>query len=179
MQQAGLFLDRDGVVNEERNYVYREQHFRFRPGIFELARLAAQQQIPIIVITNQSGIARGLYNHLHVNKLHSFMQAQFQEAGAPLSAVYYCPHHPNYGACLCRKPQTLLFERALAHFGLVPAQCIMLGDADRDLAPAARLGLRTVKIGTTAPGDWDAAFGDVAQSLPYLRNFFARTAVPV
>jgi len=146
--RPGLLLDRDGVLNAEQGYVCHPDQLLVHVPLAPLLCLAEELGMPRVVITNQAGIAKGLYNHQTLAAIHQKLEAELAQQGASVSEVLYCPHHPDVsGACLCRKPARLLFERALARWGLDPAQTWMIGDRARDLIPAQQLGLHTVLVG--------------------------------
>jgi D-glycero-D-manno-heptose 1,7-bisphosphate phosphatase len=169
-ENGGLFLDRDGIINEEMGYVWKVEDFRFRKGIFDLAKWAKSRQMPIIVITNQGGIAKGIYQLDKVQHLHAWMQAEFTAHGAPLTEILFCPHHPEINACLCRKPHTLLFERGLAKHRLKATHSIMLGDQQRDLLPAMQLGIKAVYVGNQPNTVTDVMVEDLHMALQWLKS---------
>lgn len=154
-----LFLDRDGVINVDHGYTFREVDFVFMPGIFDLCRAAQEKAYKLIVITNQSGIARGYYDHAAVARLHQYMTAQFQREQIRLDAVYYCPHHPEFsGNCLCRKPGSLMLEKGLARFAVDPAHSFLVGDSPRDILAGSAVGCRTIGVGSRETGaDWQVS----------------------
>jgi len=161
MRRKALILDRDGVVNHDENFVHRTADFRFMDGIFDLCRAAREDGFLIVIITNQSGIARGMYGHDDLALLHRYMLDRFAQEGILIDAVLYCPHLPGIsGECLCRKPGALLFERAAAMFHLDTAQSIALGDKERDLIPARSLGCKTVLVEGHLPRWEEIARGD-------------------
>ncbi len=115
-----VFLDRDGTINEEVNYLHRPEDFRFVPGVPEALRRLHEAGYLLIVITNQAGIARGYYTEADCKNLNRYMAEKLAEQGAVLTAAYYCPHHPIHGIgkyhkdCNCRKPKDGLMLQALA-----------------------------------------------------------------
>ena len=142
-----VFLDRDGVINVDRGYVYRSEDFEFIGGVFDACKLFVAAGYRLIVVTNQSGIARGLYSEQDFQSLNQWMTAQFNAQGIHLDAVYFCPHHPEHGQgqyrqrCNCRKPQPGMLLQGIADFELDPAQCIMFGDKTSDLEAAHAAGI--------------------------------------
>ena len=150
--KRALLLDRDGVINEERGYVWQPEAFIIQPEAVALVKAAYAAGWGVAIITNQGGIARGLYTEAQLDALHRYLASHFERAGVQMPFIYYCPHHPeeagHYGGhCLCRKPQPLLFERALARLGASPHGNYMVGDRDRDLQPACAMGMTTVMVG--------------------------------
>lgn len=153
-----LFLDRDGVINEEIGYVARQEEVRFVAGIFELCRAARGLDYRLIVVTNQAGIARGYYTEDDFNALTEWMRGEFEREGCPLDAVYYCPFHPEQGvgAYKCesidRKPGPGMLLRGAAEFGLDLSSCWFVGDRCSDVGAgtAAGMGRMLLLEGTEA-----------------------------
>jgi len=142
VMNKALFLDRDGVVNVEKNYLYKIDHFEFIDGIFELCRYFQNLGYLIIIVTNQSGIARGYYSQKDFNILTSWMNAQFASNNILISKVYYCPHHPDIsGGCSCRKPEAGMFFDAQREFNVDLKNSLMVGDKERDIEAALNAGL--------------------------------------
>lgn len=140
-----IFLDRDGVLNKERGaYTFRPDDFEVEEGVGKALQMLKAAGYLLIVITNQGGIAKGLYTRKDMLACHEKLQ---KETGALIDDLYYSPYHPDYSQSLGRKPGTLLFERALARYDYPPHVCWMVGDQERDLLPAKALGMRTVFIG--------------------------------
>lgn len=140
-----VFLDRDGVLNEDRtDYVYRVADFIIPEGVPEALRLLKEAGYLLIVITNQAGIAKGLYTRDDVMICYNYLQEQ---SGQLIDAIYYCPHHPKYDSeSLARKPGSLLLEKAMAKYQIEPNSSWMIGDALRDMQAGKRVGVRTVRI---------------------------------
>ncbi|GAA5181629.1 D-glycero-alpha-D-manno-heptose-1,7-bisphosphate 7-phosphatase [Niveibacterium umoris] len=145
--RAALFLDRDGVINEDPGYVHRIDEVRFIPGIFELARAAVQAGYRIIVVTNQAGIGRGYFSEAQFQQLTVWMCEQFASAGAPLTAVYHCPHHPEHGIgefrrdSHDRKPAPGMLLRARDEHGIALEDSLLIGDKPSDTEAALRAGV--------------------------------------
>jgi D-glycero-D-manno-heptose 1,7-bisphosphate phosphatase len=138
-----LFLDRDGIVNIEKNYVYRIADFEFCEGIFELCLKYQHKGYLIIIITNQAGIARGYYTEADFEKLTTWMLDKFSEKGIEITKVYYCPHHPEFtGECECRKPNPGMIFQARKEFNIDVANSILVGDKDSDIQAGIRAGIR-------------------------------------
>ena len=152
-----LFLDRDGVINEEVGYLFRTEDVRWVDGIFDLVRTAQRCGYKVVVVTNQSGIARELYTTEQFLELMDWMRAAFERQGAVLDAVYYCPFHPAHGVGEWkrehpdRKPEPGMLLRAERELGLDLSRSILVGDRCSDLQAAAAAGLRQafLKSGTS------------------------------
>jgi D-glycero-D-manno-heptose 1,7-bisphosphate phosphatase len=146
--RRALFLDRDGVVNEETGYLFRSEEVRFVPGIFSLCRAARSLDYRIIVVTNQAGIARGYYSEDDFQQLMQWMQAELAREGASFDAVYHCPFHPVHGVGEYRrehedrKPGIGMLLRGVREFGVSLAESVMVGDRCSDMAAANAAGLR-------------------------------------
>lgn len=142
LRQCAAFLDRDGVINLDRGYVARREDFEFIPGVLEASRKLHEAGFVLVVVTNQSGIGRGLYSETDFGVLTDWMKAQFAAAGAPLAAVYHCPHHPTEAngdyrrKCECRKPAPGMLLRAERELGLDLSRSILFGDQASDLQAA-------------------------------------------
>ena len=142
-KQKALFLDRDGVINIEKNYLYKIEDVEFVDGIFELCRHFQALGYLIIVVTNQSGIARGIYSEADFFKLSEWMIEQFKNEGITITHIYHCPHHPEYsGECECRKPKPKMLLDAAASYNINMEDSILIGDHERDIeaAIAAKVG---------------------------------------
>lgn len=141
-RRKALFLDRDGTINVERDYVHKVADFEFQPGIFELIRQYQNEGYLIFIITNQSGIARGLYSENEYLQLTDWMIKEFAKAKIRIEEVYHCPHHPDFtGNCDCRKPKPGLLLEAVEEYNLDSAKSILIGDSDRDLEAGKRAGI--------------------------------------
>jgi D-glycero-D-manno-heptose 1,7-bisphosphate phosphatase len=137
-----VFLDRDGTINVDRHYVYKLEDFEFLPGVPQAIKFLNDAGYKVIVVSNQSGIARGFYTATDVEKLHGYIDGELAKHGARIDAYYICPHHPDFtGECECRKPKTGLVERAVMEFEIDVSLSYMVGDkeSDEECAKAARL----------------------------------------
>jgi D-glycero-D-manno-heptose 1,7-bisphosphate phosphatase len=143
-----LFLDRDGVINEEIGYLHKAEDVRWVSGIFELCRVATDLGYKLIVVTNQAGIGRGLYTQAQFDVLTEWMRTEFAARAAPLAAVYSCPYHPTHGIGDYqrehedRKPSPGMLRRAAREHGLDLARSIMVGDRCSDIGAANAAGLK-------------------------------------
>ena len=142
-----IFLDRDGVINRERgDYTWLLEDFIINEGVMDALREFQSRGYRLVVISNQGGIAKGLYTKEQADYLHLHLRRVFENSGVLLDEIYYCPHHPSVSNCLCRKPGSLLIEKALARFRLDASQCTFIGDAQRDADAAKQAGVRGIVI---------------------------------
>jgi len=140
--RKALFLDRDGVVNVDYDYVHKIEEFTFIDGIFELCRRCQEQGYLVVVVTNQSGIARKRYSEADFAELSRWMVARFAEEGVTVSGVYHCPHHPEItGPCRCRKPEPGMLLEAARDLEIDLRASILVGDKERDIEAAIRAGV--------------------------------------
>ena len=137
-----LFLDRDGVINIEKDYLYKIDDFEFIEGIIELTKYFQNLDYKIVVVTNQSGIARGYYSEDDFKSLTFWMKKEFLKYGVELLEVYHCPHHPDIsGECVCRKPKPGMLLQAAQEYGIDLKNSIIVGDKERDIEAGINAGL--------------------------------------
>jgi D-glycero-D-manno-heptose 1,7-bisphosphate phosphatase len=143
-----VFLDRDGVVNRkppEGEYVTGWEQFEWLPGAVEAIARLNSAGMTVILVSNQRGIALGLFTHDQLELIHQNMRAHLAQHGARLDAIYYCPH--DVGECHCRKPDVGLFEQAYKDFPLASADnSVVIGDSLSDMQAGQRIGMRTIFI---------------------------------
>ncbi len=151
--RKAVFLDRDGVINQDHGYVVRIEDFDFIDGVFEACRHFIAKGYDLIVVTNQSGIGRGYYSEADFAKLSAWMSAQFKEQGAPLLDVLFCPHHPEKALpeyladCQCRKPAPGMLIAAANKHNIDLSQSVMIGDKPSDISAGKAAGVaRTVLV---------------------------------
>ena len=146
-QTKALFLDRDGVINVDKNYVWRIEDFEFLPDIFELCRAAQTVGLLPIIVTNQAGIGRGYYTEQDFQTLTEWMLAEFSAHGIGIGRVYHCPYHPTEGIgeyrrdSPDRKPNPGMILRAKDHLGLDLSQSVLVGDKDSDIDAGRAAGV--------------------------------------
>ncbi|MDY3973055.1 HAD family hydrolase [uncultured Veillonella sp.] len=146
--RKAMFLDRDGVINVDVNYLYRIEDLTFFPGAKEALALAVKAGYDLIVVTNQSGVARGYYTEADVQALHQYMGDQLAKVGAPILTFYYCPHHekglvPEYTkACDCRKPKPGMILQACEDYEIDVAKSFLIGDKETDVKAAEAAGMK-------------------------------------
>ena len=143
-----VFLDRDGVLNRkapEGEYVSHWDVFHPLPGIEQAVHLLNEAKLPVYVVSNQRGVALGLYTCVDVDRLHARLSEELRQHGAHVDGFFYCPH--DKGVCNCRKPRPGLFEQARAlHPEIDFATSVMVGDSLSDMEAGARLGMQTIFI---------------------------------
>lgn len=170
MTRRALFVDRDGTLIHDAHYLRDAALVRLLPGAAALLRAFADAGWLLVVITNQSGIALGRVSVDDYEAVTARFRALLAAEGVTLDAIYHCPHHPDVtGPCRCRKPGTLLYERARDDLGIDLARSVFVGDRFRDVAPALALGGRgfLVRGPDTPEADWAraAAEAETADSL--------------
>jgi D-glycero-D-manno-heptose 1,7-bisphosphate phosphatase len=147
MSRPAAFLDRDGVINVDRGYTFRPEHLEFTPTAVEGIRLLNQAGYPVLVVTNQSGVARGLYGLAEVEAFHACIDAALARAGAHVDEYYFCPYHPDGkvpGFAVeheDRKPGIGMIRRAMQAWDVSPEGSFLIGDKQSDLDAAAAAGI--------------------------------------
>lgn len=147
LESKAIFLDRDGVINHEvGDYIMRLEDFKILPHVGSGLKALQDAGFLLIVITNQGGIAKGLYSHNEFEKMHAYLDKELAKFDVRLREVFYCPHHPQTGNCLCRKPGSLLVEKALSKYNINPALSWFIGDKQRDMDAGMGAGVRGILI---------------------------------
>jgi len=139
-------LDRDGTIIVDKVYLSEPDGIEFADGAIEGMRLLRDAGYTLLLVTNQSGIARGYFDEAALNRIHVRLEELLKEQGIELAAIYYCPHGPDDG-CDCRKPAPGMIEAAMRDFGFAPGQAIVIGDSDADMGLAEAAGLPGLRIG--------------------------------
>jgi D-glycero-D-manno-heptose 1,7-bisphosphate phosphatase len=151
-----VFLDRDGTIMEDAHYIKSPDQVRLIPGAAAAVRRINKAKIPAIVITNQSGLARGIFKPEDYEAVRSRFESLLGAEGAHIDASYFCPHHPSVtGACSCRKPATKMFEDAIRDFRLDAANVAYIGDRWRDVVASKTLGGRGIMVSSHMTTDED------------------------
>jgi D-glycero-D-manno-heptose 1,7-bisphosphate phosphatase len=161
--RPAAFLDRDGTIIVDVDYPSRPEEVRLLPGAAAAIRRLNESGIPAVVVTNQSGIARGFFDEAAYERVRARLDEMLEAEGARLDASYHCPHHPDFGGpCECRKPGTALYARAAHDLGLDPARSLYVGDRLRDVLPTLALGGRGILVvgPSTPPADAARAAAD-------------------
>lgn len=182
MKDKAVFLDRDGTINKEVNYLYRKDDFEFIPSAPEAIKLFHDLGYKVIVITNQAGVARGFYGENDVKILHDYIDYLLDREGTYIDAYYYCPHHPegivnNYSFyCNCRKPQIGMIEKVLKDYDIDLVNSIFIGDKEIDIQTGKSAGVGRcflVKSGHLVDEEnteADALFNDIFEIAVYLNK---------
>jgi D-glycero-D-manno-heptose 1,7-bisphosphate phosphatase len=151
-KRPAAFLDRDGVLNVDHGYTHKPEHLEWIVGAPDAVRLLNEAGYTVIVITNQSGVARGYYEEAAVHQFHAHMQDALRAQGAHVDAFYYCPHYPEGTVkefavrCRCRKPNPGMLEQAAREWPIDPGCSFLIGDKDDDMAAAAAFNIRGIKF---------------------------------
>lgn len=149
-----VFLDRDGTMNTEVNYLHRPEDLELIPGVPQAVRQLNEAGFRVVVVTNQAGVARGYYGEEDVKHLHQYLNGQLETEGAHVDAFYYCPHHPEHGIgqykkeCSCRKPGIGMFTAADRDCPVDRERSFMVGDKLIDTEAGRRFGVRSILVGT-------------------------------
>ncbi len=162
MANRAVFMDRDGTINEEVGYVNHLERFFLLPRVGEAIRLLNRHGLKTVVVTNQSGVARGYFPESLVSFVHRKMEDLLKKEGARLDGIYYCPHHPDVGEppyrakCRCRKPDTGMIEAASKALDLDCSKSYVIGDRGNDLEFAHRIGAKGILVLTGyGRGEWE------------------------
>jgi D-glycero-D-manno-heptose 1,7-bisphosphate phosphatase len=189
--RAAVFLDRDGTLIEDVGYLESLDRLSFFPWTADAVRALNRAGLAVVVVTNQSGVARGYFDDAFVDETHRQMSARLAESGARIDAYYYCPHHPDgtvqayRGHCDCRKPGRGLIDRAAAGLGLEPARSFVVGDKWTDVRLGRAIDARAILVRTGSgamaerrpiPGlTADAVVDNLAAAASWILQSIART----
>lgn len=149
MGSRTVFLDRDGTIARDAPYCRRVEDFELLPSVPDAIALLNNNNFKVVVITNQSGIARGYFTEELLGQIHQKMESELDKCEARVDAIYYCPHHPDDG-CECRKPGTALFQQAAEEHAIDLHRSFVVGDMQLDISAGKSLGCQTVLV-TTGP----------------------------
>lgn len=154
MKKPALFIDRDGTINEQMGYINHMSRFVILPGVSEAVRLLNENHFLAIVVSNQSGVARGYHPIALVHDLHAYLQGVLKKEGAAIDGIFFCPHDsrgtvPEYTrTCHCRKPGTGLIDQACESFDIDLRSSYVVGDRHTDMEMAHRAGVRGILVKT-------------------------------
>jgi D-glycero-D-manno-heptose 1,7-bisphosphate phosphatase len=168
MRPRAVFLDRDGTLNVEKNYLFRVEDWEWLPGAIEAIQMLNQLGFQVVVVTNQAGIARGLYSVQDLERLHAWVNEDLSRHGATIDAYYFCPHHPDFGVpCSCRKPEPGLLFRAAQERGIDLARSFLVGDKATDILAGIAAGCVPFLL---ASGYGERERGNVPPNVPLLHS---------
>ncbi len=154
MKPQAILCDRDGTLIEDCHFLSRPEQIQWIPGVLETLKQLKQKAVKVLVVSNQSGVARGYFDTAAVEAVHVKLRQDTEDVLGAIADFYYCPHHPKgevvgYSyACDCRKPQPGMFLQAIRDHNLNPAQCWAIGDRLRDLEPGLQLGMKAFLVQT-------------------------------
>lgn len=155
--QKAIFLDRDGVLNKDTGYVFKTEELIILPQVIEALKKLQSANYLLIVVTNQSGVARGYYKEVDVIHIHNYMNNIFEEAGITISSWYYCPHHPEAQIekykinCQCRKPEPGMLLKATEKWNIDTDGSYMIGDKESDILAGKAMDIKTVQVKGSYP----------------------------
>lgn len=170
--RPAAFLDRDGVLNVDNGWTFRPEQLVWVAGALEAVRLLNEARYHVLVVTNQSGVARGFYDEAAIERFHAHMQEGLRAQGAHVDAFYYCPHHPEGTvakfsiACTCRKPGPGMLEQAAREWNVDRARSFMIGDRDDDMNAAVAFNVRGIKFDHGKQSLLDIVRREIAAGVP-------------
>lgn len=159
-RKVAVFLDRDGTINQDVGHMDALHKFSIIPGAAEAIARLNRRGISVMIVTNQSGVARGIFDEAMIGEVHHHLQSLLAEAGAHLDGIYYCPHHPEILPCACRKPQMGMIEQALSEHSVDLSGSYVVGDKPLDMG-LARGGMKGVLVRT---GHGEASLNEMVQA---------------
>ena len=159
-------IDRDGTIIVDKVYLRDPDGIEFTPGAIEGLRLLRDAGFALVLITNQSGIARGYFDPATLGRIHDRLQSMLVDEGIRLKAIYFCPHGPDDG-CDCRKPAPGMVKKAMRDLGFRPEEVVVVGDSDADMGAAAAAGVKGVQV---AAGGWSTSAGPAHDFLEAARR---------
>lgn len=154
MKNKAVFLDRDGTINIDKNYMYKIEEFEFIENVVEALKILYDLGYKLIVVTNQAGIGRGYYTEDDLEKLNNYMTEKLQDAGIKIEKCYFCPHHAEHGIgkykteCECRKPKPGMILEGIKEFNIDAENSYMVGDKMSDAEAGINAGVKPVIVRT-------------------------------
>ena len=145
-RQGFALLDRDGTIIVDKNYLSDPELIEFAPGVIEGLRMLRDAGFTLILVTNQSGIGRGYFDEICLERIHDRLKMLLALHSVKLAAIYFCPHGPDDG-CECRKPNTGMARQAMADFDFTADQAVVIGDSLADVQMAEAAGMKAIRIG--------------------------------
>ncbi len=146
--QKAIFLDRDGVINSDvgHYYIYKVEDFKINKGVLNSLKQFQEAGYKLFIISNQGGVAKGIYSCEDVDKVHAHLEAKLKENHICLQEIYYCPHHDSITSCECRKPSPYMINQAIEKYDIDINRSYMIGDSKRDIEAAEAAGVKGIKI---------------------------------
>ena len=146
--QKAIFLDRDGVINSDvgHYYIFRVEDFLINKGIIKSLKRFQKAGYLLFIVSNQGGVAKGIYSCEDVDKVHDYLKSQLKENGIHLQEIYYCPHHESVARCECRKPSPYMINQAIEKYNIDMNTSFLIGDSKRDIEAAEAAGVKGIKI---------------------------------
>ncbi|RMA93191.1 D-glycero-beta-D-manno-heptose 1,7-bisphosphate 7-phosphatase [Hydrogenothermus marinus] len=154
MGEKAVFLDRDGVINEDKGYVHKVEDFYIYPEVFPALKKLQNAGYKLFIVTNQSGIAVGYYTEEDFKNVTKHMLNEFEKEGIKIEKVYYCPHHPEgiipelTMKCDCRKPESGMIKQAIKEFNIDPSKSFLIGDKETDIKAAHKENIKAILVKT-------------------------------
>lgn len=148
MNKKAIFLDRDGVLinNSDHYYVWKNDQLSFVDGVFENLEMLVLNGFQLFIVSNQGGIARGLYSKNDIQRFHEELIQTFSNHHIEISDILFCPHHPEHEKCMCRKPASLMIDKLIAKYKLNKEGSFLIGDSESDIEAAQKAGIHGIKI---------------------------------
>jgi D-glycero-D-manno-heptose 1,7-bisphosphate phosphatase len=143
-----IFLDRDGVLTNNRDhyYIWKQDQLQFVDGVFGNLQLLAQHGFLLFIVSNQGGISKNLYRREDTQNLHKQIDKCLKDNHIEVQEIVFCPHHPDYEKCFCRKPDSLMIDKLIAKYNLSKTGSYMIGDSKSDMEAAQKAGTNSIKI---------------------------------
>jgi D-glycero-D-manno-heptose 1,7-bisphosphate phosphatase len=148
MSSKAIFLDRDGVLinNKDHYYVWKKDQMELVEGVLDNLKKLSLEGYKLFIVTNQGGISRGIYTKLDIENLHADLILTFRKNNIEITGIAFCPHHSDIEKCLCRKPASLMIDKLIAKYQISKSDSYFIGDSDSDIESAQKAGIRGIKI---------------------------------
>ena len=148
MKMKSIFLDRDGVIvdNSKYYYIWKREQLTFVDGVLENLKALKLSGFQLFIVSNQGGIARGIYTRREMEDFHRELISLLQDHEIEIAEVLFCPHHPDIEKCLCRKPSGVMIEKLIYKYSLDKSECLLIGDSESDMEAAERAGILGIRI---------------------------------